>query len=125
MSKCKDDLNIIKMYIIVNDSLKMGKGKISSQVGHAVSGIIRKLEKRPSEYYNLWLNNGEPKIVLKANENTILDFIDCYTNCLEIKDCGKTQIKPDSLTCIIFEPLHLENKKTSELVTKLKSLKIL
>jgi peptidyl-tRNA hydrolase len=33
-----------KMYFVINDDLKMGKGKIAGQVGHATAKLSRLIE---------------------------------------------------------------------------------
>ncbi len=92
-----------KMYLIVNNSLNMNKGKIASQVGHAVSMIVRRLEKSPTTDYKNWLNDGEAKIVLKA-DSTILQSLRKYKNTVSVIDAGLTQIEEGSLTVVGFYP---------------------
>jgi PTH2 family peptidyl-tRNA hydrolase len=99
---------LAKMYILVNDDLKMGKGKIGSQIGHCVSSLIQKLEKNTSKN-KYWLNNGEPMIILKTTEEKLLQLRKKYSKIsVEIRDAGKTQVSPDSLTTIGFIPLYEE-----------------
>ena len=114
------------MYILVNDDLKMGKGKIASQVGHVVGliteEIIRKsyeMTKIPDCYlrYIQWKNNGHTKIILKASCDQITSFIG-QSESVYIIDAGKTQIAPDSLTVIGFYP-------SAEIKNKFKNYKLL
>jgi PTH2 family peptidyl-tRNA hydrolase len=108
------------MYIIVNSGLKMRKGKIAAQVAHSACNAIRVFERgsRKDQYYNVWLRDGEPKIVLKAKEKEMLNLIDKYELykkvkvntsedawCVYTRDYGLTQIAPDSLTTIAFRPM--------------------
>jgi PTH2 family peptidyl-tRNA hydrolase len=96
----------IKMYILVNTSLDMKKGKIAGQVGHAVSRLIRRLEKNPNKEYKLWLQTGETKIVKKATEKEMEALAEKYAKISEIiTDMGKTQIKEGSFTVLGFIPL--------------------
>jgi len=99
------------MYIIINNDLKMEKGKIASQVGHAVQQIIENIledyyvkQKKPDIYnrYKLW-SNGSKKIILKASYNDLLD-LQQESECVSIYDAGKTQIQANSLTCVGFYP---------------------
>lgn len=102
----KDVDTSVKMYILVNNDLKMGKGKIAGQVGHSVSSLVRKLEKNPTKNYIYWLANGEAKIIIKSTEEEMLKLRKKYSDkTVEIRDLGKTQIEPDSLTTIGFIPL--------------------
>lgn len=114
------------MYVLVNDDLKMGKGKIAGQVGHVVGliteEIIRKSyesDKVPDSYlrYVRWKNTGHAKIILKATQEQITSFIG-YPETMYILDAGRTQIAPDSLTVLGFYP-------SATLKEKLKSFKLL
>ena len=103
----------LNMYILVNDNLKMSKGKIAGQVGHVVGmiteEIIRKsyetTKKVPDCYlrYIQWKNTGHAKIILKATEEQIKNLID-EPESIYILDAGLTQIAPNSLTVIGFYP---------------------
>ena len=49
------------MVFVVNDSLKMGVGKIAAQVGHAAVGLYRQLLETKGQYAHLleqWQENG-------------------------------------------------------------------
>ena len=101
------------MYIVVNDNLKMGKGKIASQVGHCVQHIVEEIitshyvNKKHvySETYTRYMNwkNGSKKIVLKASKDELIKLskeIYSYT----VYDAGKTQIESGSMTVVGFYP---------------------
>jgi len=116
------------MYLIVNNDLQMGKGKIAGQVGHASCAITRLLHGKNDSNYNKWLREGEAKIVLKATSSEILELLDKYnyentkeTNkCLAVHDAGHTQIPANSLTVIGFFPV-LKSKAPVE-IKKMKLL---
>jgi PTH2 family peptidyl-tRNA hydrolase len=105
------------MYIIINNDINMTKGKIASQVGHAVQDIIENLldsyyvSKKCTEKYNNYKKwkTGCKKIILKANHNDLINLIKNY-DCVPIYDAGKTQIEPNSLTCIAFYPSNTNYK---------------
>lgn len=131
LNKGIDDDNEYVMYIIVNNDLKMGKGKIASQCCHSVGKIVRILEQAPQEhyYYTSWLNNHEPMIILKANQKEINKLIKDYKVtsyditklwCVPTHDAGRTQIAPNSLTTLAFRPMM--RKYVPQM---LKSLKLL
>lgn len=104
------------MYILVNNDLKMGKGKIASQVGHVVGHIIEDILRNALENptadgltdYKMFLqwknNHGNKKIVLKSTENDLINFIKTEKKCRYVLDAGRTQIAPGSLTVIGFYP---------------------
>lgn len=100
------------MYILVNDDLKMGKGKIAGQVGHVVGLITEEIlkkfyesKKSPDCYqrYIKWKNTGHAKIILKATQEQIKSFVE-NPETMYILDAGKTQIAPNSLTVLGFFP---------------------
>ena len=88
------------MYIIINNDLNMGKGKIASQVGHVVQHIIEDLlesyynsNKKKDKYSNyLKWKNGCKKIVLKASQSDLLYCLENY-DCVPVYDLGKTVTK--------------------------------
>lgn len=117
----------ICMYILVNDDLKMGKGKIASQVGHVVGLITEEIIRKsyesvkgvPDSYsrYMIWKSTGYTKIILKATEKQILNLIE-HPESIHIIDAGKTQINPNSLTVLGFYP-------SANLKDKFKEFKLL
>ncbi len=111
------------MYIFVNMDLKMDKGKIAGQVGHVVQKILEyvlpivvKLDagliqmenldeqtRKHVQSYLSWAKNGMGKIVLKATQAELEEFISKH-NAFYVRDAGLTQIAPNSLTVVGFCP---------------------
>ena len=111
----------MKLAILVRTDLKMGKGKIASQVGHA---SVEATLNADSLTRDLWIKGGMKKIVLKVKD--IKELQSCKEkadkNKLQnsfIKDAGKTQIKA-SITCLAIGP---DKEEKIDLVTK--NLKLL
>lgn len=110
------------MYVLVNDDLKMGKGKIASQVGHVVGMITEEIIRKSYESnkgipdcylrYVSWKNNGSGKIILKASEEQIKRFIG-HPETAYVVDAGRTQVVPDSLTALGFYPSAFIREKLS------------
>ena len=99
----------------------MGKGKIAAQVGHAVMWVTYKL--RESEILSKWMRQSYTKIILKASGKEIVDLKYKYTKEMFtwiVFDEGRTEIEPDSLTAIGFEPMQ-----KSKTPVELKNLKLL
>ena len=96
-------LKVVKFVCLVNNELKMGKGKIAAQVGHAsVKAALLASEKYPAEM-QAWLSSGQQKVVLKVQNTSELEKIIESAQELNlptciIRDAGKTQIPPNSLT---------------------------
>lgn len=105
------------MYIFVNTDLKMDKGKIGGQVGHLVQTIIEKIlldlipmenpddktQEIISSYIKWKAHSGVAKVVLKATQEELEKLIKDY-DAFYIRDAGKTQIAPNSLTVAGFYP---------------------
>ncbi len=93
----------MNLYVIVNSSLRMSAGKIASQVGHAVLEAVRitNRNKLGQINYRRWLQCGEPIVVLKAPQDRLTQIINSNSSiCLPIRDAGRTQVEPGSLTAV-------------------------
>jgi PTH2 family peptidyl-tRNA hydrolase len=96
----------IKYVIVVRKDLDMNCGKIAAQVGHACSSIVYN---NFNEVHD-WINYGnQKKSVLKVKSEK--DLIDLMRKAKELKipttvirDAGKTQVEPNTLTCCGFGP---------------------
>jgi peptidyl-tRNA hydrolase, PTH2 family len=99
----KDD---IKFVIVVRKDLDMGCGKIAAQVGHACSSVVYN---NIDEIYN-WINYGnQRKAVLKVkSEKELIELMrkarELRILTTAIRDAGKTQVDPNTLTCCGFGP---------------------
>lgn len=119
--------NPLYMYVLVNDDLKMGKGKIAGQVGHVVGLITEEIIRKSYEThkgipdcyqrYMEWKATGHAKVILKATHEQILQMIG-EPESLYIRDAGRTQIAPNSLTVLGFYP-------SANLKDKFKDFKLL
>ena len=91
------------MYFVVNSDLikQMGTGKIAAQVAHAAIAVHNQMPKNNAHYHK-WKREGQPKIVLKAPEKTLLELIDLYHGCCPINDAGLTRVDSGSLTVVGF-----------------------
>ncbi len=102
----------IAMYIVLNNDLGMGKGKMVSQGAHAACRAVVKLEqlcykqRKISDAcvrYKKWSNEGCAKIVIKATQKELEDLCKLPESYC-IYDAGRTQISPNSLTAVAFGP---------------------
>lgn len=87
------EINLGMKYIyIINNDLKMSKGKIAAQVSHIAMMI--------SKEYNCVIGRA---VVLKASEQLMRDILEEYPmEVFYIEDVGLTQVPEGSLTCIGF-----------------------
>jgi len=108
------------MYIVVRGDLKMGKGKIAAQAGHAVQLVVEDIlsrvphghERALASRYNKWRNDGITKVAVKVPDLETYDEL--YRKLEEeegltiygVADQGRTQIEPGSRTCFAVEPLR-------------------
>jgi peptidyl-tRNA hydrolase len=102
------------MYIIVNNDIQMGKGKIASQTGHVIQDIVEDIMIKKYESkkklgicidYDTWKNEGSKKIVLKATKEELIKLL-ALDSVHYIIDAGKTQIESGSLTVVGFPPMR-------------------
>ena len=117
---------VLKQVFIVNNDLKMGKGKIAVQVAHGevfyveeviINNVGRiSLDNMDSRYCE-WTEDGlMKKVVLKATQEEMLILIGILEMMGETEkiwyhivfDRGLTQVPADSMTCIVIEPLDEE-----------------
>jgi len=104
-----DDDFRFKQCIVVRVDLGMSKGKLASQVGHAAVSTAEIARKNKWKWWNLWIKEGQMKVVLKVNSKTELEILcDRAKNldlpCVQIVDRGLTEIQPGTITCIGIGP---------------------
>ena len=115
----------LKMVFVINHALKMGKGKIAAQVGHAaVKATLQSGELRP-ELLDAWLSTGQKKVCVKANDVRQLEQIEQQAKdhqilTSKIHDAGHTQIPAGSYTVLALGPD--EEEKLDALTGELKLL---
>lgn len=109
----------MKQVIVVNEALKLPRGKLSAQVAHASIASFLLAE---SSSQQAWLKVGMPKVVLSAaSEEEILSIYKTAqgTNLPTrlIKDAGKTVVSAGTITCVGIGPAKATdvNKVTGDL----------
>lgn len=100
-----------KMVIVVRSDIQMGKGKIGAQCAHAALECCRQTlnNEKKQQMFRSWLQIGQPKIVLAIpNEEELLTLADKAGQAglitAIIKDAGKTQLKPGTITVLGIGP---------------------
>jgi PTH2 family peptidyl-tRNA hydrolase len=100
----------------------MGTGKIASQVGHAAVLGVEKSRKLNKTWLRNWVNEGQPKIVVKVN--SLQELLQVHNDAEKlmiplviVQDRGLTQIATGTVTCIGIGPApsNIIDKVTSEL----------
>jgi len=108
-----DDEFRLKQSIVVRVDLGMSKGKLASQVGHAAVSAAEKARKNNWKWWNLWIEEGQMKVVLKVNSRTELEMLckkakNLDLPCAQIVDRGLTEIPPGTITCIGIGPAPID-----------------
>lgn len=106
--------NEIVIYLLVRKDLKMGKGKIGAQCGHAVQELIMRCPKDLLSLYRK--THVYPKICLALKDEDHLDEVMelCRKkNVLyhRVVDAGRTQVEPNTPTVLGIGPI---TKKTAQ-----------
>ncbi len=111
----------LAQYIIVNNGIGMGKGKMIAQGAHASVKVLEKVDKKIVEN---WKDQGMKKIVLKVNSTEeLLELFEKTKKelpCALITDAGKTQIESGSKTAFACGPV--EETKGEKCFNELKLL---
>jgi peptidyl-tRNA hydrolase len=96
----------MKQVIVINHALKLPKGKLAAQVAHAAVAAFLAAD-NPAKHR--WLENGMPKVVLKADDEAELLKLQNLAQthgipaCL-IQDAGKTVLPEGTITCLGLGP---------------------
>ncbi|EAL45805.1 peptidyl-tRNA hydrolase, putative [Entamoeba histolytica HM-1:IMSS-B] len=98
-----------KMVFCVRNDLKMGKGKIAAQCGHAVVECVLKSLQTQPDVLKYWHEHDQTKVALRvdsleqilelekqANQEGIVNGL--------ITDLGRTQIAPNTITVLGIGP---------------------
>lgn len=114
-----------KMIIAVRRDLKMSKGKIAAQAGHAAVSASEYARKNRPEWWTPWIMEGQCKIAVKVkSEEEIMEIERKARNAglpvALIVDRGLTEIPPNTTTCLGIGPAPA--KKVDIITGKLKLL---
>ncbi|MCW4019763.1 MAG: peptidyl-tRNA hydrolase Pth2 [Candidatus Bathyarchaeota archaeon] len=111
-----------KQVIVLRADLKMSKGKIAAQAGHAAVSAAEETRKQCSEWWKAWLEEGQCKIAVRAESEHELLELERKAKELEIPyaliaDRGLTELPPGTITCLGIGPAPSDqmDKMTGEL----------
>ncbi len=98
----------MKQAIILRKDIGMQTGKMVAQGAHASIDACEKTRKKDPKKFEKWLSEGMKKIVLKVNsEKELVELFEKAkkkTKASLIRDAGKTQVEPGTLTAIGIGP---------------------
>lgn len=98
-----------KQVIVVRSDLKMGRGKIAAQAGHAAVSAAEEARKRFRKWWKAWLDEGQCKIAVRVKSEADLIILEEEAKKFGlpyamISDRGLTQLPPCTLTCLAIGP---------------------
>jgi PTH2 family peptidyl-tRNA hydrolase len=114
-----------KQVIVFRSDLKLSKGKIAAQAGHAAVSAVEEARKHHRGWWEAWAREGQCKIAVKVkSEKELLELEEqakelALPNAL-IVDRGLTEIPEGTVTCLGIGPAPAE--KVDRLTGKLKLL---
>lgn len=98
-----------KMVIVVRKDLKLSKGKLAAQVGHAAVDCALKAQKHDKRTFEAWKDAGQKKTVLKVESEK--DYYPLKEAAQRaglstalIKDAGHTEIPAGTVTVLGIGP---------------------
>jgi peptidyl-tRNA hydrolase len=113
----------MKQVLVVNEALKLPRGKLAVQIAHASVGAFIEAEASARQ---AWLKQGMPKIVLKVDQEA--ELISLYESARSrniparlITDAGRTVIPAGTVTCLGLGPAS--DNEIDDLTGQLKLLR--
>ncbi|NWG11326.1 peptidyl-tRNA hydrolase [Candidatus Bathyarchaeota archaeon] len=102
-----------KQVIVFRSDLKLSRGKIAAQAGHAAVSAAEEARKHHKEWWNEWLDEGQRKIAVKVEDEGELLSLEKLAKelrlpCYLVVDRGLTEIPPDTITCLGIGPAPAE-----------------
>ena len=95
--------------IVVRKDIKLSPGKMSVQVAHAAVTCAIQARKNNLRWFKTWYNEGQKKVVVKANGmkdlyelKTIAEGLGITTSL--VQDAGLTEVPPGTVTCLGIGP---------------------
>lgn len=111
------------MYILVNEDIKIGKGKLAGQVGHAVcvymyNFLSTDTTTEEMEFIDDYMS-FQKKIILSCPQSKLEELE--KEGYIRIRDKGLTELEPNTLTCVNF---GIYDKDVDEIPVWVKELKL-
>lgn len=98
-----------KQVIVFRSDLKLSKGKIAAQAGHAAVSAAEEARKTRKSWWRAWMDEGQCKIAVKVKSEKELLELEKKAKalalpCALIVDRGLTEIPPGTTTCLGIGP---------------------
>lgn len=103
---CGGITNDMKQVIVINEALKLPRGKLAAQVARASVAAFLAAD---SVQRQAWIDTGMPKIVLSARDD--VQVLDMHKKALDaglptelVEDAGRTVVVAGTVTCTGIGP---------------------
>ena len=106
------DADELRMYILLNSSVKMKSGKAVAQAGHGISEMTEFMIKTNDTDWSKYVLHSHAKIALKCPEPLLESIYHKYKDrskpiwCLDVEDEGRTQVPEGTRTAVVFKPMR-------------------
>ena len=115
----------VKMVLVVNTELGMGKGKVAAQCGHAAVACFKAGLMEEPQLVAAWERTGQTKVVVRGGgEESLLAVSKAGRQAgmvvSEVRDAGRSQVEAGSLTLVGLGPAN--NLLIDKVAGKLKLL---
>jgi len=102
-----------KQVLVFRSDLKLSKGKIAAQAGHAAFSASEEARKHHRSWWEAWISEGQCKIAVKVKGEKELRMLEQQAKelglpCALIVDRGLTEIPPGTVTCLGIGPAPSE-----------------
>ena len=103
----------LKQVIVIRTDIKMSKGKVAVQVAHASVTAFYKTYLKDKDKAIRWLEEGQPKIVVKVDSLSELQDImekaeEMGITSALIRDAGYTELEPGTVTALGLGPENID-----------------
>ena len=100
----------MKQVVVVNEALRLPRGKLAAQVAHA---SVAALLQAPAEAWRAWLEAGMPKVVLRVENEDALRELERLAAAAGlpsalIRDAGRTVLPEGTTTCLGVGPAPID-----------------
>jgi PTH2 family peptidyl-tRNA hydrolase len=110
------DPNEPVLYIVVRKELGLSTGKTAAQCCHALQYILQRyytntpsLSKQQKQVMQEWMESAHAKVVLAASEVEWQALLDEGLADATVRDAGRTEIDPGTITCAALFPVRKSN----------------
>jgi PTH2 family peptidyl-tRNA hydrolase len=102
-----------KQVLVFRSDLKLSKGKVAAQAGHAAVTAAEEARKKHQAWWKAWITEGQCKIAVKVKSEKELLSLKEQARELDlphalIVDRGLTEIPPGTVTCLGIGPAPVE-----------------